>query len=88
MFGELYSRDQLGTSVLIRLALHNLTTMLGDQSPQQPATKLPRGEPNDEGQWLDVIKICTMTLAGKQRSVYMESFYVQLRHCRGQNLVQ
>jgi len=42
--------------VLIRLALQNLTTMLGDQSPQQPAKKLAASEPTDEGQWLDDIK--------------------------------
>ena len=30
--------------------------MLGDKFPQQPGTKLPRGEPSDEGQWLDMIK--------------------------------
>ena len=41
---------------MIRLALHDLATMLGDQSPPQPAKKLDASEPRDECQWLDKIR--------------------------------
>ena len=41
---------------MIRLALHDLATMLGDQSPPQPAKKLDASEPRDEGQWLEKTK--------------------------------
>jgi len=33
-----------------------MATMLGDQSPPQPAKKLDASKPRDEGQWLDKIR--------------------------------
>ena len=40
----------------IRLALRDLATKLGDQSPQQLASRLPRAEPHEAAQWQDVIR--------------------------------
>ena len=62
--------------------------MLGDQSPQQPAPKLPRGEPSNERQWLDVTKNLFYDPSGETAFGTYGKLLRKAKTLRGQSLVQ